>query len=248
MSDPRYQALFNVAGNVTPFLCGTLCQGEAEIQWQEIDHLIFSDRDNQTLLQQIYAELQFAYPEAGHAYWLSRTWTLLIWQPVYISFISIYGIHALPSLRHITQHWQSDTKFVAGFSLPDESMFEGSTEQLIQTAGHELSLLFEHYRQQLDSHLRIRPGFTKHIIADSLIIALLRLQELGSELAAGYIPTHAKLWLQAFHLPLKALQSLHFNTEKAQWCYVRSSCCMVFRCKGLGMCPDCPRAKKHPQQ
>lgn len=212
--------------------------GEVDLSLE--DNWLLSGKNNQELLQDIYAKLQFNHPEAGHAYWINRTWTLLVWQPVYISFISIYGIHALPSMSSMAQQWQADKNFVAGFKLDGKPMLEGSTEALIKQAAVELIPLFEQYRSQLDQHIRIRPGYTKHLLADMLLMALLRLQDLHPDLPQEYIPEHAQRWLNAFGLSLKALKSLHYHQAESKWHYVRTTCCMVYCCDGREVCPDCP--------
>lgn len=238
MTDPRYQQLFHYAEHITPFLHGELMTDDRQDDW------FFADQNNQELLQDIYAKLQLSHPEAGHAYWLNRTWTLLVWQPVYISFISIYGISALPSLSSMAQQWRGDANFVAGFKLADQPMQDGSAEELIQMAATQLLPLFEHYRSQLDQSIRIRPGFTQHILADMLVMALLRLQDLHKDLPQEYIPQHAKRWLTAFGLSTKAMDSLHYDLVEAKWHYVRTTCCMVYRCEGRGLCAECPRTAK----
>ncbi len=243
VSDPRYQQLFHYADHVTPYLSGQLFHDEL-MQAPLGDDWLLAEHNNQELLHDIYAKLQLSHPEAGHAYWLNRTWTLLVWQPVYISFISIYGIQALPSLSSMAQQWRGEANFVAGFKLHDQPMQEGSAEWLIQKAAEQLLPLFECYRSQLDQSVRIRPGFTQHILADLLVMALLRLQDLHQDLPQDYIPQHAKRWLTAFGLSLKAMDSLHYDLASQQWCYVRTTCCMVYRCEGRDVCPDCPRAGK----
>ena len=215
MSDPRYQQLFHYADHVTPYLKGELLLGE-QVQAPQGDDWLFSNHNNQELLQDIYAKLQLSHPEAGHAYWLNRTWTLLIWQPVYVSFISIYGIHALPSMSTMAQQWRGDANFVAGFTLQDAPMHDGSPEELIKIAARELLPLFERYRSQLDENVRIRPGFTQHLLADLLVMALLRLQDLHKDLPQEYIPQHAKRWLEAFGLSTKAMDSLHYDLAEKQ--------------------------------
>ncbi|OEF24241.1 siderophore ferric iron reductase [Vibrio rumoiensis] len=240
MSDPRYQQLFHFADHVTPYLRGELLHDDL-MDDEHHDDWLFSDKNNQELLQDIYSKLKLSHPEAGHPYWLNRTWTLLVWQPVYISFISIYGIHALPSMSKMAQQWRGDANFVAGFKLHNTPMHDGSTEELIDIAAKELMPLLEHYRTQLDEQVRIRPGFTKHLLADMLLMALLRLQDLHKDLPQDYIPQHAKRWLEAFGLSTKAMDSLHYDLVESKWRYVRTTCCMVYRCEGRELCADCPR-------
>lgn len=64
MSDPRYQQLFHYADHVTPYLKGELLLGE-QVQAPQGDDWLFSDHNNQELLQDIYAKLQLSHPEAG---------------------------------------------------------------------------------------------------------------------------------------------------------------------------------------
>ncbi|MGL4828181.1 MAG: siderophore ferric iron reductase, partial [Vibrio sp.] len=102
-----FEELFEKSRKVTPYLNGQLSsnsvQQEPIIQW---DH--FCSEHIQTL----YRNLQDAHPEAGPAYWLTRTWTLLCWQPIYLAFVAIYACHGLPQLSSIAQYVQ--THFISG--------------------------------------------------------------------------------------------------------------------------------------
>ncbi|MGB2078644.1 MAG: siderophore ferric iron reductase [Vibrio sp.] len=257
MVDPRYQALFSQAKGVTAYLDGYICasphskakaprcQSELDVAYlAEPAHgdLLDPKSDNQDKLASIYQTLEQNYPEAGHAYWLSRTWSLLTWQPVYISLLSIYGLKALPELDSLTQVWRPDLNFVAGFGLNGAQFYSDCPEVLISKAASQLKPLFESYREQLDSNVRVRPAFVNHLLADGLVASLLRFQQ-HLPLDANQLAKHAKLWLQAFGLPEKSLEKLHFNSQTQLWEYTRTSCCMAYRCASGSLCQDCPRKK-----
>lgn len=206
-------------------------------------NIIYAHHVNQNdiLIQQLYCELQLHAPEAGSAYWLTRTWDLLCWQPIYLAFISIYKMGVLPEVNNIRQCIQP--QLISGFYLDPESFQHGNHERLIKSAGQQLQTLFEAYRREMDKWVRIRPGFTRHIFADAVLNCLLRLQKSNLNLNREQFVEQAKLWLDACQLSHKHLSSLKLNSHNDQWQLVRTSCCLVYKCEGRKMCSDCPRLR-----
>lgn len=265
MLDSRYQGLFEQAKKVTHYLDGfvvlknqmdhfdkaskqTKSQPLFEVQLlheNESFHggkMLKPSADNQEILTAIYYQIQQKFPEAGNAYWLSRTWSLLTWQPIYLSFLSIYGLKSLPEIEALTQVWRPELNFVAGFGLNGADFYSDSASALIGMAASQLQPLFESYRKQLNENIRIRPGYTNQLLADSLISCLLRFQ-LYLGLTTEQIPQHAKMWLDAFQLSTKPLDKIQLNSQTNQWDYVRTSCCMAYRCANGSLCSDCPKKK-----
>ncbi|PAR46121.1 siderophore ferric iron reductase [Vibrio metoecus] len=237
MTDPVFFAkLFEHSRQVTPYLNGQWASDSAQadpvIQW---DHAC-SER-----IQTLYRNLQEAHPEAGAAYWLTRTWTLLCWQPIYVAFVAIYACRGLPQLSSIAQNVQ--TTFVSGFHFNSLKYHEGSERDLIIQAGKELVELFEYFRLEMEDWTRIRPGFTHHLFADSVLGCLTRFQAFYPHLSEQELLAQAHLWLEACGLPTKLAQSLSYSPETQTLSHVRTSCCLVYKCQGRKLCRDCPR---HP--
>ncbi|ALM72588.1 putative 2Fe-2S binidng protein [Vibrio vulnificus] len=191
------------------------------------------------IIQSIYHQLAQTNPEAGSSYWLTRTWDLLCWQPIYLSFLSIYGLKSLPDFAHFGQFQHRG--FIAGYRFASEMHWHGEPEVLVPRAGEQLLILFEQYRQQINHWTRIRPGFSNHLLADLILSCLIKLQTMRPELDNGYIEQQAKLWLDAFHLSDKHLASLIQEETEGRLKHIRMSCCLAYKCSNGTLCQDCPR-------
>ena len=231
-----FESLFKLSKQVTPYLSGNIIEGCRP----DIADINIAN-DNSKMIKGLYERLSQEFPEAGHAYWLTRTWDLLCWQPTYISFISIYRLNTLPDIQNMSQSIQSH--FIAGFTFHSSELIFGSPKDVIPTAALQLRTLFDSYREDISHWARIRPGFTNHLIADGLLNCIIKLQSFELTLSNEYLIEQAQLWLKAFELPPKHLSNLKIDTVTNKLKLVRTSCCLVYKCDGRKLCLDCPR---HP--
>lgn len=239
MSSPAFFArLFYHSKAITPYLHGEI---KSLAERDRDASLICIERSSSDTIRQLYESLQQAHPEAGAAYWLTRTWTLVCWQPIFVAFTAIYTCRGLPKLSSMAQHVQPS--FISGYQFTSTEVWQGSEEELIERAGQELMRLFDYFRLEMSEWTRIRPGFTQHLFADGLLGCLVRLSETHPELSGEYLFQHAHLWLRACGLPEKLASSLNYQAGTKQLTLVRTSCCLVYKCQGRPLCRDCPR---HP--
>ncbi len=227
----KFERLFQVSRSITPYLDGHIAEPSSYS-----NNLICTDCHS---IQSLYLQISKNNPEAGQAYWITRTWDLLCWQPVFVAFVSIYTQKSLPAISQITQYKKEC--FVSGYSFEPHQWNDACRKSLIQIAADQLNELFERYRCAINEWGRIRPGFTNHLLADQLLSCLVRLQELRPSYSNLMILRQAKLWLDAFNLPLKHLESLKLDSDTERLKLVRSSCCNVYKCDGVSVCPNCPR-------
>ncbi|MDD9180438.1 MULTISPECIES: siderophore ferric iron reductase [Aliivibrio] len=236
-NNDAFELLFSLSKQITPYLSGQL----SPLATMDDEYSIHISRDNSNVIQALYERLSQDSEEGGNAYWLTRTWDLLCWQPIYISFISVYQLHAIPDIQNMSQLVQSN--FISGFIFHHSELTFGSPEEIVPVAASQLMRLFDSYREEISPWTRIRPGFTNHLLADGLLNCILKLQMLQPELSNGYLMAQAELWLNAFNLPNKHLSSLKVDLVSNQLKLVRTSCCLVYKCNGRKLCDDCPR---HP--
>ncbi len=230
MSADFHHHLFEFSSQVSPYLKGEVRQPLPK------EITLYEDCAKQ--VHGLYQQLAETSPEAGKAYWMTRTWDLLTWQPVYVAFISIYGLQALPNLRDISQEVH-DT-YVAGYSFPDGAHHHGDVYDLIDIAGKAITELFDFYLDQMNHFIRIRPGYSQHLIADRVLGCLIKLQAYRSELTHEQLLEQAHLWFDALNLPLKPVQGLAASHDNHS-VLTRTSCCLVYKCNGRSLCEDCPR-------
>ncbi len=239
MSDiPFFDELFQRSRQITPYLHGQLKPfnpEETDSNWVQIN-----GTSGETI-RALYENLKTEHPEAGSAYWLTRTWTLLCWQPIYVAFVAIYACRGLPLLSQMAQNVQPT--FVSGYQFNSDRYIEGSEQQLIEQAGNQLATLFEYFRSEMSLWTRIRPGFTAHLFADGVLACLVKLHKQQPRLSGNYLLEQARLWLSACGLPAKLSNTLTYDPTSHQLSLVRTSCCLVYKCQGRKLCNNCPR---HP--
>ena len=236
---PLHQKVFSLSKEVTPFLKGSF----GPIYGKSI---VISNPGSHIEIKRVYDSLAKNHPEAGNPYWLTRTWDLLSWQPIYVSFISIYALHSLPDIQNIGQSRLKG--FITGYRFGTDAHKHGTPEELIPEAGKALLALAEFYREQINTWTRIRPGFTQHLLADHLLAALIKVQRHHTEFSNEYILEQAKLWLEACELPIRPLTSLKTDPETGMLKLVRTSCCLVYKCDSRKLCDDCPRHPDNKRQ
>lgn len=237
MSDYAFfERLFEHSKQITPYLDGQI----APLLTSD-PSLIHIARSSSPSIRELYLSLKQEYPEAGSAYWLTRTWTLLCWQPIYVAFISIYACRGLPNLTSMAQKLQPT--FVSGYQFESLDYRQGNESELITHAGKQLIELFNYFRDEMSQWTRIRPGFTRHLFADGVLGCIVKLHQSAPELGEEYLMQQARLWLQACELPEKLLCSLRYLPQSRELKLTRTSCCLVYKCNGRQLCSDCPR---HP--
>ncbi|MGF1733934.1 siderophore ferric iron reductase [Photobacterium satsumensis] len=239
MAIAKYKQLFQYAEQISPYLKGRI--GIADHQHISAAH------GNPELLNALYQHWKSAHPEAGNPYWLTRSWTMLAWQPLYIAFIGVYALRSIPPIHNIAQDYRDGV--VAGFHLSGENWYSGTEEELIEYACAQLAILLDELHNQFNQHNRLRPGLTKPLIADAILEALVQRQALlanqtsSSQCSEQHsdIIHHAKLWLSLLDLPMRHIDGLQRDTATGLWKLKRLSCCMHYRRDDGELCDNCPR-------
>ncbi|PSW19846.1 siderophore ferric iron reductase [Photobacterium sanctipauli] len=240
MAIAKYKQLFQYAEQISPSLKGRI--GIADHQHISAAH------GNPELLNALYQYWKEAHPEAGNPYWLTRSWTMLAWQPVYIAFIGVYAIRSIPPIYDIAQDYKEG--LVAGYHLSGENWFSGTEEEMIKYACTQLAMLLDQLQSQFNQYNRLRPGLTKPLIADAILQALVHRQALlnmpsgnQADASTSYdLVYQAKLWLSHLDLPMRHLEGLSQSTETGEWQFKRLSCCMHYRRDDGSLCDNCPRS------
>ncbi len=229
--DALSQQLFSISEQLNPALRG---HTEASQRFA-ISHV----HTPVSSLRTLYHYWQEHFPEAGRSYWSVRSWELLIWQPVLLAVIAVYGLAAIPPLRQMTQ--ALDNGIVAGYALPAGCWFQGSQAQLIARAGGELRALISSLLVQLQQVATLRPGLANDLFSDQLISALARVPAISGQVTEADIRHQLPLWLDATELAPRGIQ-----LDK-QLQITRMSCCLHYRRHDGERCTNCPRPAKPSQ-
>ncbi|USD66050.1 siderophore ferric iron reductase [Vibrio sp. SCSIO 43136] len=225
-----HQSLIHGCQEVSPFLVGS-------IQAPTNDMLSFG-KANHDFFQTLYLSIKQEKPEAGHSYWLTRTWDSVVWQPIYVAFVSVYGFRTIPDLLQFGQSQRN--ALVSGFCFADETHHHGEIPDLITQIGQQLTALLESYRTTMDELFRCRPGFTRQLLIDLIIRTATRLAQFAPEFTLQDVQQQAFMWLAALGLPTERV-SLITQTDSGFF-YIRKSCCLVYKTEAGKLCDDCPRA------
>jgi len=227
--------MFALCRQISPYLNGQLESDNSDTFEQ--DWIKGSDG---RVIERLYTALQQTSPEAGSAYWMTRSWDLLCWQPIYIAFISIYGLQQLPDFSQFKQRFQHNSVF--GFAFHSEQLCHGTAEVLIAQAGVQLSSLLNDYRQQLNRLVRCRPGYVKRLLSDLILDSLLKVRDNVAEFSDQDVQHHAQLWLHALDISTNIQHAL-IVTDTLPITHARSSCCLTYKANN-DLCPNCPKKDK----
>ena len=241
--------LFDLCRQAFPYLDGKIeTENSSQVaplpsldNQQNLTWLIGSEQDG-LIIKSLLQDLRQLSPDAGKTYYMTRTWELLCWQPMYISFIAIYGLKRLPDFFTFKQKYQH--KSVYNFAFDSDQFSEAATEQLVSIASKQLKVLFEHYREQLNSLTPCRQGYTNRLTADLILSLLIKVSEFVPGFSYQNLLQHAQLWLKAMELPLHLANTLVIN-DKQIVIHARTSCCLTYKANN-DTCINCP--KKHRLQ
>ncbi|WP_133153912.1 siderophore ferric iron reductase [Vibrio sp. 10N.261.55.A7] len=224
------QQLMDAARQVTPYLNGKVAPAETGM-------LLVND-DNSALLTKMYQEISRLHPEAKHAYFLTRTFSLLSWQPIYLAFIGVYGFNMIPDFSSMSQNYRNG--LISGFHFDSSECRRGDKADLIAEVGQTLGDIVMYWQQELDVLYRCRPGFSRQLMADFLLMSLMKVHHHFDAFERDDVIEDAKLWLEAFQLPKQTIKGFSVESPLS---YTRKSCCLVTQTKHGELCADCPKQR-----
>lgn len=197
--------------------------------------------DNADVITSVHSVWASAYPEAGQPYTAVRTWTLLIWQPV---FLSVLGVHASGAVAPVDRLWQRvEQGVVAGFRLPAEwpAAPDGEDGRIHEAAARLLTAR-DALLSDLNRVTRIKPLTANRLLADTLLIALQRVALVVPGLDTERVQALGEAWLaatglrdQSRYLPLTLANGQEVLGLE------RRACCMHYRRDDGCYCSSCPK-------
>ncbi|MCX5462595.1 MULTISPECIES: siderophore ferric iron reductase [Alcaligenes] len=208
------------------------------------DQLVCGTPGNARRLAALHEELRQHHPEAGKHYWAVRTWTLLIWQPIYLSLLAVHVAGLAPILTHLGQ--SVENAFVGGYSLPEHPPHQGDESTLIQLAGKEIRTVIEAQIAELNSagERFIAPKLARLLAVDCVCAALLLVQQeqaLDNE-SLRLLEQH---WLKSLaQPPVSALLTLQLDDGRECLGLDRRACCLHFHRSDGEPCNSCPKLEQ----
>jgi len=199
--------------------------------------------NNRAALEALLAHWSNAFPEAGRAYWSSRCWGILTWQPLYLCVIGVHASQAVLSLEHIAQPiaggWTSEVQ------VADHPPAQGDPAALIVRAAQEISTCCTQMYDELMPVIRLNPAAARCTQADVVLAALLAARQARPEWSDTDVATLAGQWLAALDLeghgglfPFTRSDGSHALALE------RQTCCYHYRRRDGEPCSTCPRLAK----
>lgn len=233
-SQPTLSYLLAVARQVYPALSGQLnIERRTGIQMGE---------DNLLLLNALYRHWQQAHPEAGDPYWTVRSWTFLIWQPIYLTVIAVHGTHLLPVLKNMRQHLNQGV--VAGFDMVSDSVRCGNEQVLLTMGADTLRELCSQLMEDFNHVSRIKPTNAWRLVADTVVSAVTLVDQLKPDVTNDQISSLADEWLFAMGLKdQSALMPVPLTNGQEKLGLNRKTCCLYYLRHDGELCSTCPKVK-----
>lgn len=198
------------------------------------------DQDNTPMLRALYQHWQEQSPEAGHRYWAARCWTLLIWQPIYLSIVAVHGYQTQLPLEQLTLHLQQGV--VTGYSLTQEQWLHTSKSSCLSVTAQQLKRMHQTFFNQCQRIFKFRPNLASRLSADTLLTGLIRLSCIIPSIRNEQIQELATLWLNELSWQDEsALMSIPLKDHTQQLALDRKSCCFNYCCSNGSYCSTCPK-------
>ncbi|MCL1125411.1 siderophore ferric iron reductase [Shewanella surugensis] len=222
---------------LSPQLHAALCY-QAPV---EKDVLLSADADA-FLLRALYEYHREQYPQAGKVYAATRTWSLMYWQPVFLSVLCVHGLKMAPMLGNLVQHAQNGS--IYGYFFSCDEVGVGHQDELIQTAAARLKTLYEGYYQTLSSIAKVPRRNAYRLIADSVLSALSRLTAI-LPITNQQVLAWSESWLTALGLSSQSqLMLIDINAKQQILGLDRIACCMHYLRDPDDLCRTCSKQCK----
>jgi siderophore ferric iron reductase len=186
--------------------------------------------------QRLHRYLSLRYPEAGHRYWRSRGWGLLIWQPIYLAIIAAHKCQLILPINEMGQH-------VPISGIPSGVLFRHCRfkhkplQDCVQRMAEDLIIGC----RKMYSYWSVS-GLTRknadRVVADCVLSALLMVYPQRVE----KVETLGNLWLSTMGLHGAAELIRYRNSSgELRLALHKKNCCFRYLCHGCSPCDVCPR-------
>ncbi|MDO9406292.1 MAG: siderophore ferric iron reductase [Polaromonas sp.] len=204
--------------------------------------LICGAEANAPLVTALHEHWRDAHPEAGPLYWSARSWSQLVWQPVFLTVLSVHLGGLVPRLAHVGQSLQGGAVF--GFSLPAHGFRATSSADpatLIPFAARQLRAWLARQWQEATGVFFMHARVANRLAADLLMAALLLVQR-RSALGNDALRELAARWLSAMHMDgCSSLVDVPLDDGRTALALGRKICCQHFRRADSAPCTSCPK-------
>ncbi|CAB3774502.1 siderophore ferric iron reductase [Paraburkholderia humisilvae] len=199
---------------------------------------------NRVALEALFARWAAAYPEAGRAYWSLRCWSILIWQPIYLSVIGVHTAQCAVSLEHFEQSiengWTHEVRLLG------HEPAQGDLAALIDLASREIAACCAQILDELSGIARLNAHAAIGMQADCVLAALLAQRSSHLAWDHAHIEALGERWLEALALVGRSgFLAYPCSDGSSGLALDRQTCCYHYLRRDGESCSTCPRLEKH---
>jgi siderophore ferric iron reductase len=207
-----------------------------------------SKENQQSVIQALLSHYSQAQPIAGKDYWATRVWTLIIWQPIYLSVYSVHVMKKPLNLCALQQRVELGVIYGYGFqgsTFEDEDSH--NPQMTLAIMAQRLKQMMDDSFESLNALMTLNKANSYGLIADSIMHALLALQELDPCFDDQTLIELAKQWCHELGLVnrkgqlLSELQVIELKNLDSQLVLKRKSCCKHYLVDQDDLCTSCSR-------
>ncbi|QDL91713.1 siderophore ferric iron reductase [Paroceanicella profunda] len=201
---------------------------------------IAAGADNSAALAALVGALSLHEPGAGPAYWATRAWSMLEWQPAALAVYAVHGFGLLPALDSLSLRPQG--ALVAGFRLGRETLSQACEDTLVTLAGAALRAQMDVLLADLCAVARLKPANARRLLADRILFSLLRVARHVPGLdGPARLAALSEAWLEAAGLAGQSrLVPITLSGGRVQMVVDRKTCCLAYRSAAGTVCDSCP--------
>lgn len=226
------EALFDAARGRVSLLDGTVGPWEPGF--------IGGSLGEEEALATLLAATRRGFENGGPAYWATRAWTMLLWQPCALAVLSVHGMGFAVALDRMAQ--KVDGPLVAGFRLGDAAIVRGSEQHLIAVSATRLRHLGDRLYDRLSSLTKLKRLNAERLLADRLLGVLALQPHTPDCEACERLVRTGDAWLRAAGLSGHS-RLVVGRTPSGGYRAVldRKACCLHYRCEPGKLCASCPK-------
>jgi len=211
---------------------------------------VLTQRDNQPVLQPLLSHWSQAQPIAGPDYWATRVWTLIIWQPIYISVCAAHIGGHFVNVKSVSQCVQDGV--VMGYGLDSQAFaamekISQSPRQLLAAIAAPLKELIEQLYGELNGLIKLNKANAYGLVADCMMHALLALMDANPKWQQPHIISLAENWCEQLGLinrkgqAMSQLVAVKLDNQQSVLTLDRKACCKHYLVDPDDLCSSCSR-------
>ncbi len=228
----------------TQSLHGSLLYHQQPGKW------VLTDQGNRPALSQLLNHWSQAQPIAGPDYWGTRVWTLVTWQPIYLSICAAHISRHFINIKSVSQ--SVNNGIVMGYGLGSSAFssvnkYSTTPMKVLTAIAGPLRELIDSLYGDLSALVKINRANSYGLMADCVMQALLALIKLNPQWQHQEIISLGNTWCEQLGLinrkgqALSKLASIKLNNKKNILTLERKACCKHYLVDPRDPCSSCVR-------